>query len=589
MSDTVKATHRTLAPALRRFVVERLLSWLPPGTVRLSGDIDGVRDALLGAGVSIQVEGESASAVVAIADEQDEHSALASIPRWLDGRRVPVCVIILGQGLDSSRRVFWEKVWIAAGWRKHPLVEMVAPYGELDTLTGPLMLAFEPVPPEASERYPLEALVAERDLHTDMTREAGRRSDAHMTRYAHASQFIKDGDRVIDVACGLGYGTYQLARMTRASSLLGIDASDYAASYAKVNFPAPPHAALHFSVGDAQELGSLADRSVDFAVSVETLEHLPEPDLLLSELHRVLAPGGRVYASVPNDWSDDTGEDPNPFHFHVYDWPRLYAQFQRNGFTIEKAWLQDAGGGQKRHLALRSMLEIDPLTRPSSDGEWLLVLARRSDDVERGGEDDALAMSRSLLLSGQAEAAIASLEELVADRSLPLTPGLASALLAIVHARAGRQDRAATAWTNCADFLRPSLDDVQLRPIASSVIALAYAALSNPEKPVHSLLLNHAEAASCLRLPSSVSHYDDLRDRSVLVGDTADEPLNMTASAVRSTVEAKIWLAEKYAEHTSRIAELESYTAELEIARRWLDGQFHELTEQVKQLRKASS
>ena len=59
------------------------------------------------------------------------------------------------------------------------------------------------------------------------------------------------------------------------------------------------------------------------------LEHLPEPDLLLAELHRVLTPEGRVYASVPNDWSDETGEDPNPFHFHVYDWPRLLAQFDQ--------------------------------------------------------------------------------------------------------------------------------------------------------------------------------------------------------------------------------------------------------------------
>lgn len=589
MSDTLKATHLNLAPALQRVVVERVLSWLPPGPVRISGDITGVRRALLGAGVSLREEGGHSSAVVVLADVKDQASAIASIPSWLGDRTVPVCVIIVGQGLDSSRRVFWEQAWIAAGWRKHARVEVVAPYGELDTLTGPLMLAFEPVSQEALGRYPLEALVAERDLHTDMTRESGRRSDAHMARYTQASQFIKDGDRVIDVACGLGYGTYQLAKMTRASSLLGIDASDYAADYATANFPAPPHAALRFSVGDAQALTSLADGSIDFAVSVETLEHLPEPDLLLSELHRVLAPGGRVYASVPNDWSDDTGEDPNPFHFHVYDWPRLHAQFQRNGFTIERAWLQDAGGGQKRHFSLRSMLEIDPSIGSSIDGEWLLVLARRSVDVGRGAEDAPLEVSRSLLLSGQSESAIASLEELAADRSLPLSPALASALLAIVHARAGQQDRAANAWAECADRLRPSLDDVQLRPIASSVLALAYAALGNPEKPVSSLLLNHAEAASCLGLPSAAFLHDDLRDRSVLVGDTAEEPLNMTASAIRSTVEAKIWLAEKYAEHTSRIAELESYTAELEIARRWLDGQFHELTEQVKQLRKASS
>lgn len=186
-------------------------------------------------------------------------------------------------------RAQWEAAAIRQEWRKHPQNERVAPYGELDRVNGLLLMAFERVPDAAIAAYPLSALVEERDLHTDMTREAGRRSDAHMARYAQAAQFIRPGDRVIDVACGLGYGSYQLAHNSQAASFIGLDASDYAVDYASTCFAPDAPVEMSFVVGDAQDLSGMADGSADFAVSVETLEHLPEPDRLLAELHRVLA------------------------------------------------------------------------------------------------------------------------------------------------------------------------------------------------------------------------------------------------------------------------------------------------------------
>lgn len=302
-----------------------------------------------------------------------ENLDIPQLKLWSSRATRSVALVLLADAAKCDRRADWEAGFIAMGLRKHPMLEVVAPYETLDQPTDLMMLLFEPVSPAAAMKYPLEALKAERDLHTDMTREAGRRSDAHMTRYAQAAQFVRPGDRVLDAACGLGYGSYILANSTRAASLEGLDASRYAVEYATTNF-AGGSKPIAFREGDAESLSFLSDASIDFAVSVETLEHLLQPEALLRELMRVLTPGGRAYLSVPNNWADETGKDPNPFHHHVYDWTLLRQQLLDCGFIPERAWTQDAGGGQRLHHAMRAMREFSPESGPQQDGEWLLVL-----------------------------------------------------------------------------------------------------------------------------------------------------------------------------------------------------------------------
>jgi len=47
-------------------------------------------------------------------------------------------------------------------------------------------------------------------------------------------------------------------------------------------------------------MAEIADASIDVALAVSVLEHLDEPDAMLSELHRVLAPGGVLFVNVPS-------------------------------------------------------------------------------------------------------------------------------------------------------------------------------------------------------------------------------------------------------------------------------------------------
>lgn len=401
-----------------------------------------------------------------------------------------VAVLLCGQGIDPSLRVAWEAALIGRGLRKHPRLEFVAPYNELDLRSDIMMLLFEPVPPVALQAYPLHALREERDLHMDMMREAGRRSDAHLTRYAHAANFVRPRDRILDAACGLGYGSHVLMSQALVESLVGLDASEYAVRYATMNF-ASGEDWIRYQQGDAEDLSFIADESIDFAVSVETLEHLYRPERLLAELMRVLTPGGRAYLSVPYNWADETGHDPNPFHHHVYHWPTLAEQVQSQGFLIERAWTQDAGGGQRLPHAARAVHEFDPTAGPTRDGEWLLALVVKPLHPASGKRFDARDRSPNILAFER-------------DYVNPwLVRGLVSIGLRIESPAA----RAEVARTTLAESPPGSADQ------GAALCVLCYHALDNRSADAMAIMAQQAEAWQ----PADASNPTQLRWRTSLL------------------------------------------------------------------------
>ena len=131
----------------------------------------------------------------------------------------------------------------------------------------------------------------------------------HWHRYALAAR-LAPGRRVLDAACGEGYGSALLART--AQSVLGLDLSEQAVAHARARYGAE---GLRFEVADVARLEHLADASFDLVVSFETLEHLPEQEALLAGLRRLLAPGGVLMISTPDkhNYSERTGYR-NPHH-----------------------------------------------------------------------------------------------------------------------------------------------------------------------------------------------------------------------------------------------------------------------------------
>ncbi len=142
---------------------------------------------------------------------------------------------------------------------------------------------------------------------------AGEIAHEHWHRYAFARRFAA-GRRVLDVACGEGYGSALLAEV--ASEVVGIDISGEAIAHANASYAGRPR--LRFVRGSAAAL-PLPDRSVELVVSFETIEHLPR-DLqprMIAEVARVLTGDGVLVLSAPNPVEYSQARNyRNPFHLH---------------------------------------------------------------------------------------------------------------------------------------------------------------------------------------------------------------------------------------------------------------------------------
>ncbi len=135
----------------------------------------------------------------------------------------------------------------------------------------------------------------------------------HGHRYAFALRYAR-GRRVLDAACGEGYGTALLA--TVAASAIGVDISDEAVAHARDVYATADR--MRFECASVTAL-PIADASIDLVVSFETIEHLPAEDQprMLAEFARVLTPEGVLVLSSPNRrrYSDERNYR-NPFHLH---------------------------------------------------------------------------------------------------------------------------------------------------------------------------------------------------------------------------------------------------------------------------------
>lgn len=129
----------------------------------------------------------------------------------------------------------------------------------------------------------------------------------HLERYRFAAQHAREG-RLLDIACGVGYGTALLAERTGIDAV-GVDISPDAVRYATERYSGP-HA--RFEQGNAM---AFADpEGFDTIVSLETIEHVENPVGLLSHLVTLLKPQGVLICSVPTTPSVDL----NPHHLHDF-------------------------------------------------------------------------------------------------------------------------------------------------------------------------------------------------------------------------------------------------------------------------------
>ena len=130
----------------------------------------------------------------------------------------------------------------------------------------------------------------------------------HLHRYLLARHLTRGLD-VLDIASGEGYGSAILAQT--AHSVIGVEIDRVTVEHAKDAYAAQN---LRFVEGSAQSI-PLDDQSVDCVVSFETIEHLYDQELFLSEIRRVLKTGGKLIISLLNrDIYSSPGGPSNRYH-----------------------------------------------------------------------------------------------------------------------------------------------------------------------------------------------------------------------------------------------------------------------------------
>jgi SAM-dependent methyltransferase len=157
------------------------------------------------------------------------------------------------------------------------------------------------------------------------------------------------GLRVVDMACGEGYGSAVLAE--RAAEVTGVDANPEAHEHARLRYSAPN---LRFDRGLVEEWEDGAPQ--DAIVFLQTIEHVSEPGALLARFEELLGRGGVAYVSTPNRLTlapPGAERSGNPWHVREYT-PAEYEELVAAAFAShEMLGLFHARRLRAHELALR--------------------------------------------------------------------------------------------------------------------------------------------------------------------------------------------------------------------------------------------
>lgn len=146
------------------------------------------------------------------------------------------------------------------------------------------------------------------------------------------------GESVIDIGCGTGAAARYAAEAVGSSGqVIGVDVNAGMLEVAR-SLPAVQGTPIEWREANAAQL-PLDDQSVDLVLCAQTLQFLPEKQLGLSEMRRVVKPGGRVALSL---WCD------------IEDSPYFYTLVE----TIARHIGSDTAAGLKSAFALSDANEI---------------------------------------------------------------------------------------------------------------------------------------------------------------------------------------------------------------------------------------
>lgn len=153
----------------------------------------------------------------------------------------------------------------------------------------------------------------------------------HLARYYFSMPYVTG--RVLDIACGSGYGSKLAAksRKKQISEVIGVDRDEKTIQYAK---GAQYHPKVTFLREDALQ-PDLIERigTFDTILSFETIEHVPDDREFLDQMVRLLRPGGTLVLSTP---FGQGRKEPSgtPFHCFQLTEAEFTSLFQEERFNF---------------------------------------------------------------------------------------------------------------------------------------------------------------------------------------------------------------------------------------------------------------
>lgn len=146
-----------------------------------------------------------------------------------------------------------------------------------------------------------------------------------ISRYKFVLKYIEN-KKVLDIACGTGWGSVMMVKEGKAAEVWGIDIDKKTIDENLTTYK--NHSNLFFQQGSAYNL-NFDDNYFDISISIETLEHLDNPKVFLSELKRVTKSNGLIIISTPLNNSDSRFHPSNPFHSREYNKKELIDLFNQ--------------------------------------------------------------------------------------------------------------------------------------------------------------------------------------------------------------------------------------------------------------------
>lgn len=148
---------------------------------------------------------------------------------------------------------------------------------------------------------------------------AAGRYIAPTQRFAKAVSFVKDGDKVLDIGCGVGVFTALVKQQNPLSEVWGVDISAKAIADNTLEHPK-----ITYKQHYVGRTPPFPQQYYDIVFSGEVLEHIDQPETLLNEAYNALKPGGIFILTTPSGSSIQSQE--HVWEFDHQDVEDLYLQ-----------------------------------------------------------------------------------------------------------------------------------------------------------------------------------------------------------------------------------------------------------------------